>query len=179
MITDGYKFHENYQINNKYNLVKADIKTTIQMALSIFLGKNVHNASNSSYGLLRENADTIINYFMDYVRNYDIVIVTIFYDNYDNTITMYVDYSDTNMANQIIWDKQTSEGFTYYSFSPDDDGEYLDIKYIAGADLQYPSISYWQNSSPSVDPPMKIGALVYNENNWFSVELSNLGIDFD
>lgn len=177
----SFTFHENFIVGNKYNLTKASIELTIRMAIQIFLDKNSSHSSDAGYITLKNNVNTLVSYFMGFInsgyRTFDIGLVQIEYSSYYNAIDVTVFYSFTDMSNQIIESENQSEGYTYYTFNNDYDGEILDFSYIAWATLENP-IDYGYNDDPSVDPLRIIGACLDVESGWDKVQLSNLGIDF-
>ena len=177
----SFTFHENFIVGNKYNLTKASIELTIRMAIQIFLDKNSSHSSDAGYITLKNNVNTLVSYFMGFInsgyRTFDIGLVQIEYSSYYNAIDVTVFYSFTDMSNQIIESVNQSEGYTYYTFNNDYDGEILDFSYIAWATLENP-IDYGYNDDPSVDPLRIIGACLDVESGWDKVQLSNLGIDF-
>ena len=166
-------FAEEYQVGQRYNLVKGDVELTIRKFLAIYLFRYERwgrGNYDTAYNALCNHIEDIVAYFLQQIGGNDTIRIGGDYARSDTGLDIYVYYGTGTLNNILITDRIDDVDYSHcYG-----DGEWTsvgmaDVEILSNGSLVYNNMAY------SIQESVYIGKEGYGDD---YMEWTNIGLDF-
>lgn len=165
-------FAEDYQVGQRYNLVKADMEKTIRNFLGVYIYKMVSykDSYSTAYSSILANVENIVTYLLQHSGNNDIIDLWADYND-SGGFRLGAYYSNESTDNIRIENIDSDEG-GYTAIETDAYIHYSSCAYI---DFNGDGTVTYNTPSWTADDSLYIGKGGYG---WDYLHWSNVGLNF-